>query len=427
MRNVRKTILKFVTGTMLLILPFPHELRSALAPIGEWMNAVKINAPALKEELAHERAMKSARQAAEREVLPGVKVFMEQSRVQSDLDSGFLTNARIEIPIFNKTKDYLAAKTAILEEQIYGAQRRKAQCERLFEMRSDYAELQFLFKTLPFLLEKQEIINGIVEGETRLNVEKIKPLDDLGQFYQEKILLDQTLDMTKARLEVLKSKMTYASGINNQTLDFAGSIQDSLPNEPENDRTHWVNVAISNNAEILTLALEARKQAVQVSLAKREYLPEISAFSTYARDPRFVRNENQVFAGVQVRLDLWSFGSNWEKVKEQKALLEEAEAKFENKKIVLAIQVEESFREYLAAYRAFKAYETYHEFQKKVMQSWDERYEEGEVSRRERLFARARFLNTEIAFESAKKEALQKEAGFYRAVGIGGAGTVNVQ
>lgn len=418
MKRYNKALFKMTTTAILLILLFPQELRSTVAPIYEWVNAVKHQAPALKEEIAHELAMRSARQAAKREALPAIKVFAEYAHVQSELDSGFLSNIRAEVPIFNKTRDYLGAKTATLDEQIYTSQRTKAQLERLFEIRSNYAELQYLFNVMPLLLEKQEIMNQMVDSETRLNVEKIKPLDDLGQFYQEKIMFDQTLALAQARFETLKSRMTYASGTNNQTLDFTSLSQEILPNAPEEDMAHWVNTAVLSNPEILKLELEVKKHEIQVSLAKREYLPEVSAVSTYARDPRFVRNENQIFAGVQVRLDLWSFGANWERIKEQKALLEEIEATLENKKKELAIRVEESFRDYLAAYMAFKAYENHREFQKKAMQSWEQRFESGEVSRRERSFARARFLNVEIAFENAKKEALQKEAGFHSMVGI---------
>lgn len=410
--------MKLLAGAVLLILPFQKNVASTIAPLGEWVQNVTIRAPALKEEIAHERALQSSSKAARRRAFPKIKAYLEESFVESDLDSGFLSTARIEVPLFNKTKDYLASKIEKLEEEGYGVQMQKSKSERIFEIRSVYYELQTILNSLPVLLEKREMMSGMIESEERLTRDKIKIMGDLDEIRRTLLLLNQTVAHTKSRLEVLKNKMTYLSGVHDEVLDFSELNHETVPQAPAEDMPYWIDWAVSKHPEITQLALEVEKQRIRLSMAKREWLPEVSAVSTYARDPRFAQNENQVFAGVQVKLDLWSFGANHANKNKEKAFLQELEARLENKKQLIANEVDEAFRLYGVTYSGWKAHESYFEFQKDVMESWAKRFHAGEISERERQFAWIRFLDARIELEKARREALEKEAGFYLTVGI---------
>lgn len=410
---------KILSGAAFLALAFPEGLVSTVAPLEKGVETFILEAPQLQEELAHERALREGERSLKRRRFPQVRTSFEESFVQGGLDSGFLSSVRVEIPLFQKGKPSLLWKEARLERKAYEEVRRKLQVERALEFRLAYHEAQGIRTRLARLLEKGEILEKLTRRERGLVLEKIKPIGELDQFFEERLSVEEKRLFAKARIEALLAKMAYLTGLEEKTLVIPEERGGLPPKLSEEAFERLKEEALRNHPDLVRLELEIARQAALLSLKRREWLPEVSAFSAYTQDPRFSGNEDQLFAGVRVTWDVWDFGALHYEAKKEAALLAELEAKSGNRKALLALKIEETFRSYEAAYAAWETRASYLDFQKAVLLGKKkEGLRSGVLSAKEFLLARLRFLDQEISLSEAREEALKKEAELFFALGL---------
>lgn len=415
--RIRSYGLKIAGGIFLFVLVSQNSVISTLAPIREWVQTVRIYSPEVREELAHELALKEAELASRSRRLPQIRTSFQESFVQSSSDSGFLSTARVEIPLFQKAKPYYSWKMARLEREVYGTTRVKNQIERILRFRMAYYDAKSYREKLPKLLVERDLLHELIQRQSGMVIDKVKPLDQMEEVYRRWVLLDGTVQNTEAKLAVLMQEIAYLTDFN-QNLSLDGRIPDPSHPLSEEEFEKQKKETLAHHPDIVMIQAEIEKQNAKLGLTKADWLPEISALSTYSRDPRFAGNENQLFGGVEVRWDIWDFGANHHEIKKEKSLLEELKEKSENQKQQIALKMEEAFRYYQAAYSVWKGTQGYLEFQEELLKSSERQYREGEVSWKDLAISRIHYLDQAVAFEDARADALKKEAQLSFALGL---------
>ena len=355
--------------------------------------------------------------AARARQFPEFKARFEESGVRSSADSGFLTAAQIEMMIFKKNKTRLLKQMSELDYRQYRIRRNELEIERLFEFRAiDFASRRTL-ADLRVWNEKEKIFNELVGREKKLVDEKLKPVDDLEDFYKGQLLSAQSFGELESRQELLKEEIFYLTD-GKTSFDFK-AVRIKTPDAVlEKNLPQLKERALAAHPMIQAFEEEAKKQAMKIGLARREYLPEVSAFSNYGHDPRFSGNENQFFAGVRVNWDVWDFGAKNHEIKKEKSLLQESEIKLVNAKRKQSLKINGAVRVYRSSRVILKAYRARLEFQKDMMKRQGRRFREGRISRKEYLSARLYFLDGLLKFQEAREKALTSKAALLFRLGL---------
>ena len=407
--RIRSTGMKILGGALLFLLISQESVISMLAPVRELAQTIHIYSPDIQEELAHELALKEAELSSRAQMLPQIRTSFQEYFVQSSTDSGFLSNARVEVPLFQKAKPYYAWKIAKIERRSYKTTRIKNQIERIFRFRTANYEAQSCHKKLPKLLVERDLLSKLMERQSGMVIDKVKSLDQMDDVYRRWVLLDQTIQNTKAKLAVLDEEIAYLANSGSQ-ISLASGIPDPSRPLSENEFETQKEEALIRHPDIATLQMEIEKQSAKLGLVKADRLPEISAVSIYGRDPRFVGNEDQIFGGIEVRWNIWDFGANRHEIRKENSLLREMQVKLENQKQKIALKMDEAFRFYQAAYSIWRNAQSYLEFQNERLKSSERQYHQGQISWNEFTLSQIHYLDQTVAFEEAKADALTKAA-----------------
>ncbi|MFA5160066.1 MAG: hypothetical protein WC484_06135, partial [Candidatus Omnitrophota bacterium] len=288
--RIRSTGMKILGGALLFLLISQESVISMLAPVRELAQTIHIYSPDIQEELAHELALKEAELSSRAQMLPQIRTSFQEYFVQSSTDSGFLSNARVEVPLFQKAKPYYAWKIAKIERRSYKTTRIKNQIERIFRFRTANYEAQSCHKKLPKLLVERDLLSKLMERQSGMVIDKVKSLDQMDDVYRRWVLLDQTIQNTKAKLAVLDEEIAYLANSGSQ-ISLASGIPDPSRPLSENEFETQKEEALIRHPDIATLQMEIEKQSAKLGLVKADRLPEISAVSIYGREPRFAGNE----------------------------------------------------------------------------------------------------------------------------------------
>jgi len=407
--RIRATGLKILGGALLFLLISQESVFSILAPGRELAQTIDISSPGIQEELAHEVALKEAELSSKAQMFPKIRSTFQEYYVQSNTDSGFLGNARIEVPLFQKAKPYYAWKMARIERRFFQTTRVKNQMERILRYRSASYEAQSCRKKLPKFLVEQDLLSKLMERKSGMVIDKVTSLDQMDDVYRRWASLDQVIQNTKAKLAILEEEIAFLA---NSGIQITQGDDLSDPSKPLSEKEFETQKeeALIHHPDISTLQMDIEKQSSKVGVAKADWLPEVSAVSMYSRDPRFAGNQDQVFSGVEVRWDIWGFGASRHEIRKENSRLREMRMKLENQKQEMALKMDEAFRFYQAAYSIWKNAQSYLEFQKELLKSMERQYHGGKISRNEFTLGQIRYLDQTIAFEEAYSDALTKEA-----------------
>ena len=368
------------------------------------------NSPELTEEKRHEIALQNSEAASRARIFPGIDANLAEDYVRGDTDSGFLSSIQLKIPLFKKEQTGLFLRSSQLERESYAATRSNSLAERLYRFRLAYYEAHSMLALLPDLAVKKKLLTELVKQQKELLKEKLKDSDDLDRFYNDLISVDEDIEHAKVRLGTARAIMEYLSnGIDPKALFVETSGEPPSLDVIGSLEKHKADM-IASHPEMVKLRLELDKQKINRQIVSMKNMPEISGISSYVHDPRFNGNENQLFGGVEARWNLWDFGANKYDIEKEEALSHELEAKLNNTRSKRLLTIDEAICLYEASYKIWEDYKLYTAFRRKFLASVRRCFLKGEVSLKELVLERIKYINYKMASEKAMEDVFKKEA-----------------
>ncbi len=400
-----------------IIATFITELAYSGESPKDFMDKIAYNSSELAQEKAHEAYLERSEAVSRAKSISRIDASIAEDYVRGDTDSGFLSSVQIRIPILKKDHSGLFLKASQLERDSYAAFRKGSLADRLYRFRLAYYDVQGISKRLPDLLVKRRLLAELAERQRGLLKERLKDSEELNRFYGSITTVDEEIEHSRARLGTGRAMIRYLSGGIDSHASIIETVGEPPPINIVKDIERRKPDLIMSHPETVRLSLELDKQNINSRIASMEDMPEISGVSAYAHDPRFSGNENQLFGGIEARLNLWDFGANRYDVEKEEALSRELMAKLENTRSERTLTIDDAIRLYESSYRIWKDRKAYVAFRQKLLTSVRRRFLNGEASWKEFAMERIRYIDEKMALEEASEEAFKNEANLIFALG----------
>ncbi len=388
----------------------PADVISMIAPWSPWRQPMLRQSPEIKEEMAGEAVFREDEFAARSRKFPEIKLSTDQSFGRSETTDGFLSGFMLEVPLFNKTKNFLSAQISKFEREGYQIHRRELTRKRISRFLRTYYEARRLAGELAMLDEKIKIFENLIGRESQLVQEKMKFPGELDSFYRERLKTKRAIAHAQVQIESLRALMIYMAGANSgETMNLEPLDDATIIPVPDHQFERWKQKSLENQPGLLAAKLRIKTQQAKAAMARRDWMPEISAFSSYSHDPRFLGNENQIFSGIRVKWNIWDFGAGRHEARKEAATLKKMDAQLKNQESRFKLRVEKVIAEYRAAYGLWEESKNYSQFQKTFSKKQEELFEAGKISLKQMMLSRIQWLNQQIVHQEAIEEVLKRQ------------------
>jgi outer membrane protein TolC len=276
--------------------------------------------------------------------VPGIGPF---PKTDTSIDQGsstfFLSTTTLSQPLTQLIKIHDATKIARSDQNVARAEARQTENDVILAVHQLYYGLLSARKQkeaaaagLSAALESQREAENAVRSMTRLEV-------SLNEARTAVLQNRQSLITADIQIADYNSELNNVLGL---PLDTVLELSDPGPSDgAAQTREHYLQAALSGNAELEAAIASVDKARSGVKAAKDEYIPEVSLFAShmYQDGAPFLTNNVGTF-GIMMTWNIWDWGKRGAVVGERKAQLSQAQENLRRVNDQVTVGLEKAYR-----------------------------------------------------------------------------------